>query len=281
MRFLPFLRSQVMKLAGYPVYLRVLLFLLTLLLVWLPWSMLCWGLLRRDVNLLTIASMGGLFVLFLVLQSYWQPWSYGKSAGWIRWGLSLEPTQFRECIVGLIVGVGLVVGIYLFEARLGWIDIRPPTEQFLVIAGQGALSGLGVALAEEIVFRGWLLTELERDFPQSLASQASAVLFALLHYLKPWSEIQRTWPGFPTLILLGLILVRLKRLTANRLGLPIGFHAGLVWGYYCLSIGELISTTPGTPDWLVGIHGNPLASLIGITVFGLIYGCIQLVKKPV
>jgi len=74
----------------------------------------------------------------------------------------------------------------------------------------------------------------------------------------------RTWPQFPGLLLLGLILIWGKRRCQNRLGLSIGLHAGLVWGYYIINIGELVRYSGSVPDWVTGINGNPLAGAIGL-----------------
>jgi uncharacterized protein len=74
-----------------------------------------------------------------------------------------------------------------------------------------------------------------------------------------------------------LILVWMKRTTRSqrrtavrltthtgRLWLPIGFHAGLVWSYYLLKVGELVQLTNRVPEWVTGIDGNPLAGVMGL-----------------
>jgi len=78
----------------------------------------------------------------------------------------------------------------------------------------------------------------------------------------------RSWPQFPGLLLLGLILVGGKRSRQNRLGLSIGFHAGLVWGYYMINVGKLIIYSGSVPDWVTGVNGNPLAGAIGLLFLG-------------
>ncbi|WP_442921417.1 hypothetical protein [Microcoleus sp. PH2017_28_MFU_U_A] len=50
----------------------------------------------------------------------------------------------------------------------------------------------------------------------------------------------------------------------DRLGLSIGIHAGLVWGYYIINVGELVRYSGSVPDWVTGINGNPLAGAIGL-----------------
>jgi membrane protease YdiL (CAAX protease family) len=73
----------------------------------------------------------------------------------------------------------------------------------LVYGLLGLLLGLGVALAEELFFRGWLLQEMLLDYGCSTAVWGSSFLFAMAHFLKPLPEILATWPQFPGLWLMG------------------------------------------------------------------------------
>jgi hypothetical protein len=61
-----------------------------------------------------------------------------------------------------------------------------------------------------------------------------------------------------------LKLVLKGEASKNRLGLSIGLHAGLVWGYYIINIGELVRYSGSVPDWVTGVNGNPLAGAIGL-----------------
>jgi hypothetical protein len=48
------------------------------------------------------------------------------------------------------------------------------------------------------------------------------------------------------------------------LGLPIGLHGGLVWGYYIISVGGKVQYSGRVPDLVLGIDQNPLAGLTGL-----------------
>lgn len=63
--------------------------------------------------------------------------------------------------------------------------------------------------------------------------------------------------------MLGLILVWARRKNEGRLGLSIGLHAGLVWGYYVVDVGELIHYTDAISPAITGIDGNPIAGVMG------------------
>lgn len=128
---------------------------------------------------------------------------------------------------------------------------------------------LGVGFAEELLFRGWLLDELQRDYSPRTSLWINSCLFALLHFIKPLKELLRTWPQFSGLLLLGLTLVWAKRSTKGRLGLPIGIHAGLVWGNYIINVGQLVQYSGQIPDWITGVDRNPLAGVMGLLFLGV------------
>ncbi|HEY9891306.1 MAG TPA: LPXTG cell wall anchor domain-containing protein, partial [Candidatus Sericytochromatia bacterium] len=67
-----------------------------------------------------------------------------------------------------------------------------------------------------------------------------------------------------SLLILGLTLVWAKRSTRGLLGLPIGIHAGLVWGYYILNVGKLVEYSHQVSPWITGVDGNPIAGVMGL-----------------
>ena len=72
------------------------------------------------------------------------------------------------------------------------------------------------------------------------------------------------------LLLLGLTLVWAKRAGGGRLGLPIGLHAGFVWGNYIINVGQLVKYSGQVPDWITGVNRNPLAGVTGLLFLGAI-----------
>jgi hypothetical protein len=128
---------------------------------------------------------------------------------------------------------------------------------------EGLIMALAVGLVEELLFRGWLLDELQRDYRPQIAMLTSAIVYAAVHGFRP---------QFGALVILGCALVWAKRIgheiTAlgrrERLALPIGLHAGLVWGYYIVNVGQLIKYTDCVPTWVTGLDRNPLAGAIGV-----------------
>ncbi|ACB00261.1 MULTISPECIES: type II CAAX endopeptidase family protein [Cyanophyceae] len=247
-----------------PAPLRLGLFFLSLGIIWLPLAAPLYLIFRADENLTTILTMGLLFLEFLVYLPFWVKQVHGETQPFRRYGLVWQRANGVDLVTGLAYGLGFTWALLIFEDVLGFIEIIPPTTALIRIVIEGALSGLGVALAEELVFRGWVYDELERDYGSKIVLWGSAIAFAILHFLKPLPEMIRTLPVFPGLVLLGLTLVWAKRSRFGRLGKPIGLHGGLVWGYYIFNVGGLIQSKEGVSPWLTGVDGNPLGGLWGI-----------------
>lgn len=245
-------------------------------LLWLPFAapIALWN---RDPNQTTILAMSLLSIEFVLLMRWWGKAVYHDSQIFQTYGLVGNLPNLQDFLRGLGWGLASLTLMFLLQGGLGWVRWQLPTGEFGRVGLEGVAVGLATGLVEEIVFRGWILRELEHDYRSPISLTANSLIFALLHFLKPLSEVIRTFPQFPGLVLLGLILVWMKRSTrtqrrtavslqtqSGRLGLPIGFHTGLVGGYYLLKVGKLIESTNQAPDWLTGIDGNPLAGLMGL-----------------
>ncbi len=166
------------------------------------------------------------------------------------------------------------------QLLLGWGSwVTPKSAPVVRNLLEGLLVGLGVGFAEEIVFRGWLLFELEQDYSAVVALWINAGLFAIAHYLRPLSEILATWPQFAGLLLLGCVLVWSRRIPIRTRQPPnvipllspaVGLHSGLVFAYYQVDVNDLISASNTVPPWVTGIGGNPLAGVLGFGLLGAI-----------
>jgi hypothetical protein len=258
--------TKLIKIASYPFLGRILIFLLALLSIWLPLAAPIY-LLVKDSNLATILTMALLFSEFLFLVRLWGKKVYGNSQVLKSYGLINTRQNGFEFLIGLAIGLLLTFSLFGVQGLLGFVSWQKSDNLPRIIA-EGLLSALGVGFAEELVFRGWLLDELQRDYSDRVSLWANSILFALSHFIKPVVAMLRSWPQFPGLLLLGSILVGGKRSRQNRLGLSIGFHAGLVWGYYMINVGKLIIYSGSVPDWVTGVNGNPLAGAIGLLFLG-------------
>lgn len=281
--------KQKFKFLGkYPAPLRILIFLLTLVLLWLPVAapIYLWG---SDQNLVSILTLILLYAEFLILIRVWGQLVYHQPHLLKRYGLVGIPQNYQSFLRGLIIGLISLFTLFLLEGVFGFVRWQVPSSELIKFTIEGFLVATGIGFAEELFFRGWLLDELQRNYSAKISLWASSLIYAGLHFIKPLAEIQRTWLQFPGLVILGLIFVWakfaflpsaiLKEETKNPsltsyssgwLGLPIGLHAGLVWGYYIINVGQLVSYSQQVPDWITGIDKNPLAGVMGLLCLGAI-----------
>lgn len=254
---------QLHQLVRYPAPVRIFCFLLLLALVWVPIALPLYAWLGTDGSL-SVVPLVLLYVLFMVWLVPWGRRVHGQAQPLRAHGLGASARYGRELAIG--VGVGLVsLGLlFTLEGWLGWLTWQPAPPTLGRIALEGVLVGLGVGLAEELLFRGWLLDELRYDWGFTPALWASGTIYAALHFIKPWEAIVKELPSFPGLLLLGLTLGWARQRTRGRLGMAIGLHGGLVWGYYLVAVGDLARYTQVVPDWVTGINQNPLAGVAGV-----------------
>ena len=256
---------------SFPAPIRLFVFIIFLGLLWLPVAIPIQLFLGESPNLVSILAMGWLFILFFLLIYFLGSRVYQQPHPYQQIGLFLNRSNGLEGLQGLIIGLTLTFSLFLLQGFLGWLNWQENTLPFGRLILEGALTGLGVALAEESLFRGWLFNELERDYTFLIALWTNSIIFAIAHFLKPIPIILETLPAFPGLLLLGLILVLARRKTQGRLGLSIGLHGGLVWGYYIVDVGNLIEYSQTVSPAITGIYGNPIAGGMGwLFLLGLI-----------
>ena len=355
------------KIAKFSVPIRRGIFILILLLSWIPLAAPIYFF-GRDANLASILAIALLYIEFIILVQFWGKKVYQQPHLLRRYGLEISRRNFQRFFQGLGIGLFSLFGFFILEALLGWVIWQSPSAKLPQFILEGFLVSVGIGFAEELLFRGWLLDELERDYKPKVALWVSSVVYALLHFIKPVAEILRTWFQFPGLVLLGLIFVWAKRDEHGRwkmedgrwkklmgtqiptnedgrwkmedgrwkkwmgtqipikeegrrkkeeirnkkeeirnkkwmgsnckdlvdsgvlnskekdkliyyrqelLGLPIGIHAGFVWGYYIINVGGLVKYSSLVGEWVVGINGNPLAGVMGWFFLGAIALFIQ------
>jgi uncharacterized protein len=256
-------------LAQRPVLIRLGYFVFTLLLLWLPFAVPIY-LLVSDSNLVSILTMVILYADFIVLLKIWGNKVYQQPQILKHYGLEFTRKNAIDLLSGLAIGLISILIIFGLQGYLGWLVWQQPQVFLLRIIIEGLIVSLGIGFAEELLFRGWLLDELQRDYSFNATLWINAVVFAALHFVKPLDVIVRILPQFPTLVLLALALIWGKQWRRGRLGLPIGLHGGLVWGYYILNVGNLFEYSGQVPDWITGVDQNPLQGVMGLAFMGVL-----------
>lgn len=263
------MKINLASIAQRSVFIRLGYFILALLVLWSPFAIPIY-LLVPNANLVSIMTMALLYIEFIVLLRIWSKQVYKQPHIFQHYGLQFTRLNGVDLLKGLAIGFISILILFGLEGLLGLLVWQQPKVFLLKVVLEGSLTGLSVGFAEELLFRGWLLDELQRDYSPRVALWANAMIFGVSHFIKPVQAIIHTLPQLPALVLLGLTQVWGKRWRRGRLGLPIGLHGGLVWGYYIINVGGLIEYTNRVPDWVTGVDKNPLMGVMGLVLMGVL-----------
>ncbi len=257
---------------------RILLFIAGLIGLWLPVT-LVWMLAtgwRPGAEFQTHQLLGASIILYAaILSVLWFIAHRLDARSLSQYGLQRDRTNLGLLGLGIAIGATGIALLMSFEASLGWLrwDLSNTAGVGRAIL-EGLLVALGVGFIEELLFRGFLLHTFERAYGAIRASLITAIFFAVTHFIKAPEVIIATWPQFPGLVAMGLVLALARYKAGGRLGLSVGLHAGWVWAYYIVNTQNLVVYgQPGIAEWLTGIGRNPLAGLAGI-VFLLLTGTL-------
>jgi uncharacterized protein len=178
------------------------------------------------------------------------------------YGLVGNLSIFGSLLLGFGLGVLGLVMVFTCQFWLGWCYLEKSNIKLIpTILLPISLVALFVGGIEELVFRGFLLTQLEKDYAIWVAAIISSLIFALLHLV--WEQ-RETAPQIPGLWLMGMVLVVARFADSNNLGIAWGLHAGWVWAIATIDTAELITYTGKVSEWLTGINKKPLAGLAGV-----------------
>jgi uncharacterized protein len=266
------------QIKNYPAPGRMFSFLLVLALLWLPGLALIYLVMGSTQNLedpgtknlLSILTMGLLAIEFIALLPWWGKQVYQHPNLYARYGLVFTRKNGLLLLKGITIGAGFALALFVTQGWLGWLTWQSPRLPLFQLALEGSATALGVGLAEELFFRGWMLDELERDYTPIVVLIADASIFAILHFIKPIPVMLASLPQFPGLFLLATAVIIAKRQHQNLLGISIGLHAGLVWAYYIINVGKMVKYSGRVSDWITGINGNPISGLLGLIFLGIL-----------
>ena len=210
----------------------------------------------------TVASL----LLFVLVLPTWVRNRWNQPHPWLTLGLRRHrhaPSSGRCLIAGLLQSLALLTLISLSLVLGSW------GRWLGELNAADALNALalcfGVGLAEELLFRGWLLGELSQFTGPRTAVVSQALIFSSVHTRFNLGVL----PMLGLLIgltLLGLVLAIQRRLNEGSLWGCVGLHGGLVGGWFALQ-GGLLQISPSAPQWLIGpggVNPNPIGGLVGI-----------------
>ena len=181
---------------------------------------------------------------------------------WSDYGLLGKISTFISLGLGFSLGVASIFIVFAWQFLCGWCALNKsnirqlPTTMLSIL-----LVALLVGGIEELVFRGFLITELQVDYRVWVAATISSLIFALLHLI--W-ERRETLPQLPGLWLMGMVLVFARFVDDGNLGLAWGLHSGWVWVIATIDTVGLIDYTGNVSELVTGKYNKPLAGVVGI-----------------
>jgi membrane protease YdiL (CAAX protease family) len=160
-----------------------------------------------------------LFQKFVNRRSFYSL-GFKRYTGW-------QKTVFK----GWFVGVLSFIGYTLVMDSAGIIDIQLKYGVGrILLAIVIALTGFGIAITEEILFRGFFLQTMLRDLPRWVAVLLTGIIFVFFHKL---GAMQDFWTlPYDAMLAGGIFCLHMwltvAYLKTGSLYLPTGIHSGLV-----------------------------------------------------
>ena len=196
--------------------------------------------------------------------------------------LGLKPDGYgQESVIGFFVGpalLGLLSLLLMLTGHLQWVDITPDPTTLFISLGMVVL----IAFSEELVFRGYVLSNLLESFSNKwIALLLSALCFAIFHFSGPGINALAFANLFLAGVLLGINYIYTRNLWFSMsLHLSWNFFQGPLLGSHVsgLSLPTLLQTEM-KGDWLItggefGLEGsvlNTALTLIAILILAMAF----------
>lgn len=253
-----------------PAWLSITLFFVSWAIAWLPLAVplaiaFNW---RPPQPITTTQKLPLLASLYLLAPLVLWGVATLQETSFAAYGLPWNASILVSLSVGLIAGVVSILALFALQWRLGWLKwcspLAPdnktgsPLGYRLILT---LLLGVWVSFTEELIFRGFLIDQLQHDYSGWVAGAIASAIFATLHLL--WEGAEQV-PQLPGLWLLGMVLVLALWADHNTIGLAWGLHAGWVWAIASFDTTQCLTPTHQNPTWLTGSTGKPLSGIIGI-----------------
>jgi len=256
--------AQIALLEDTPALILVVAFFIAWIVCWLPLAVISAIATKWQPTRPLLPEQKIPFVISLYLLAPLVLWEFTRltNTSLLSYGFVINSATINSVIMGFTLGVLTLTVIFTWQLWRGWCRIEIAN---IKLIPQVLLPILLVALlvggTEELIFRGFLFTELGQSYSLWLAAIISSLIFAWLHLV--W-ERQETTPQLPGLWLMGMVLVLARLQNGDNLGLAWGLHAGWVFCIATIDTAQLISYTAKVPEWITGIYKKPLAGVAGI-----------------
>jgi uncharacterized protein len=255
-------------------------------------AMIAFSLLGFEVvalNEFTVAVLSMLALGIAIMVILW-PLARFVDRRWITdYGLRINRRWWNDLLFGLVLGAALQTAIFVIGWLAGWFRVTGTfvADGSFVLAIAGLLLlFLSVGISEELLARGWLLTNLAEGLrfagerlAVALSVFVSSVLFGFVHLSNPGASSVST----VGIALAGVLLATGYVLT-GELGIPIGVH--ISWNFFqgpVFGLGVSGLEMPASflavdtvgPAWMTGGGFGPEAGALGVgaVILGVLSIC--------
>ncbi len=196
-------------------------------------------------------------------------------AGYERYVERRIPTEIAPRRMARLIVLGLLFGLVIFSITIGTIALagdyhitgRSWSTAFVV----AFIALLADAVAEEVVFRGFIFRTCRDLWGPWIALAISAVLFGAIHAFNPHATVISS----VAIAVEAGVLLAIAYAVTESLWFPIGIHAGwnfsesIIYGTNVSGINvheSLFSARIAGPDILTGGSFGPEASVVAVAV---------------
>ena len=212
-----------------------------------------------------------------MLVALWPIGRYVDRRQFADFGLEINCDWWADFGFGLLRGAALPTAIFLSGWTAGWYSVTGTfvaETAFLPSLVILVLFFTAVSIGEELLLRGWLLTNLAEGFrlwgeriAAGLSILGSSLVFGLVHLGNPNVSLFAV-----AITLLAGVWFGLAYVLTGRLGIPIGGHItwnAFIGSFYGLPVSGVefgltfVAVDVAGPDWATGGGYGPEAGVLG------------------
>jgi len=185
-------------------------------------------------------------------------------------GLGRIPLWKNTIARGWLFGIAGYLAYALIMFLGGAVEFKAPRSPADIAAAIPlcAISGFGIAVAEEIVFRGFLLRAAALQLPRWPAIALTGIAFGFFHELASPGDLLAEPADrmlFGGVFCLHLLLAA-AAIRTRSLHLGIGIHSGLVFGEALFRKLRLFDVA-NDDSWFLGLDGDPRRGFLSWALF--------------
>ena len=207
------------------------------------------------------------YVLFILNVFLFQKFVNRES--FISLGLKPYSGWYLTVLKGWFAGVIAFAAYSILMGAFGVVEFRLKFSPLILTAFFTAFAAFGVALTEEILFRGFFLQTMLKDLPKWAAVALTGIIFVFFHDLahpESFFTEPRQMMLAGGLFSLNLLLCA-AYLKSKTLFLPIGIHSGLVFAKIFFRRMKMMYAVEPANSFLFGLEGDARRGFLAWLLF--------------